>query len=109
MRCFGRTFVYCLQVHGHSAHHIQGVEVCPGNRVIMYGCGDFIDDYALDRDYRNDLSALWLLELAETAPYKPLTLKIMPTRVANFAVQALPHHDPDYTLVRPHSDVAVHF
>jgi len=31
----------------------------------MYDCGDFIDDYAVDSDYRNDLSFIFLLHLDE--------------------------------------------
>ncbi|PSN63713.1 hypothetical protein BS50DRAFT_87194 [Corynespora cassiicola Philippines] len=45
-------------VHGHSSHHVQGVEVYKG-KLIIYGCGDFVDDYALHAEYRNDLSAVW--------------------------------------------------
>lgn len=31
-------------VHGHSAHHAKAIEVHAG-RPILYGCGDFINDY----------------------------------------------------------------
>jgi poly-gamma-glutamate synthesis protein (capsule biosynthesis protein) len=31
-------------VHGHSAHHVQASEVYRG-RLILYSCGDFVDDY----------------------------------------------------------------
>lgn len=31
-------------VHGHSSHHVKGIEVRNG-KLILYGCGDFIDDY----------------------------------------------------------------
>jgi poly-gamma-glutamate synthesis protein (capsule biosynthesis protein) len=31
-------------IHGHSSHHFKGIEVYNG-RLILYGCGDFIDDY----------------------------------------------------------------
>src|SRR5260370_540653 len=31
-------------LYGHSSHHPRGVEVYRG-RLILYGCGDFIDDY----------------------------------------------------------------
>jgi len=47
---------------GHSAHVVQGVEVRDG-RVILYDTGDFVDDYAVDDDLRNDLSALFLLRI----------------------------------------------
>jgi poly-gamma-glutamate synthesis protein (capsule biosynthesis protein) len=31
-------------VHGHSSHHPKGIEVYQG-KPILYGCGDFLDDY----------------------------------------------------------------
>ncbi|KAK7885209.1 hypothetical protein LTR67_010700 [Exophiala xenobiotica] len=45
-------------IHGHSSHHVQGVEVYTG-KLIVYGCGDFVDDYAVNEHWRNDLSAAW--------------------------------------------------
>lgn len=46
--------------HGHSAHLVQGVELREG-RPILYDSGDFIDDYAVDPELRNDWSFLFLL------------------------------------------------
>ena len=43
---------------GHSAHVVQGVEFW-GGKAILYDTGDFLDDYAVDGDLRNDLSALF--------------------------------------------------
>lgn len=34
-------------------------------KIILYGCGDFIDDYAVDEIYKNDLSFLYKLYLNE--------------------------------------------
>ena len=31
-------------VYGHSSHHAKGIEIHCG-KLILYGCGDFIDDY----------------------------------------------------------------
>jgi poly-gamma-glutamate synthesis protein (capsule biosynthesis protein) len=31
-------------IHGHSSHHPMAIEVYNG-RPILYGCGDFLDDY----------------------------------------------------------------
>src|SRR5262249_26154341 len=31
-------------VHGHSSHHVKGLEVYRGH-LILYGCGDFLNDY----------------------------------------------------------------
>jgi poly-gamma-glutamate capsule biosynthesis protein CapA/YwtB (metallophosphatase superfamily) len=44
--------------YGHSAHVFQGVEVYRG-KPILYDTGDFIDDYAVDPDLRNDHSFLF--------------------------------------------------
>jgi poly-gamma-glutamate capsule biosynthesis protein CapA/YwtB (metallophosphatase superfamily) len=41
---------------GHSAHVVQGIEFW-GGKVILYDTGDFVDDYAVDGELRNDLSA----------------------------------------------------
>jgi poly-gamma-glutamate capsule biosynthesis protein CapA/YwtB (metallophosphatase superfamily) len=44
-------------VHGHSSHHPRPVEVYRG-KLILYGCGDFINDYegiAGQAAYRDDL------------------------------------------------------
>ncbi len=31
-------------IHGHSSHHVKGIEVYK-NHSIIYGCGDFLTDY----------------------------------------------------------------
>lgn len=31
-------------IHGHSSHHIKGIEAYK-NKLILYGCGDFLNDY----------------------------------------------------------------
>ena len=46
---------------GHSNHAPQGIELYKG-RVILYSTGDFVDDYWVDQEERNDLSFLFMLE-----------------------------------------------
>ncbi len=49
-------------VHGHSSHHPKGVELWK-NAVILYGCGDFLNDYEGIEGYesfRDDLVLAWL-------------------------------------------------
>src|SRR5919112_2137912 len=58
--------------YGHSAHVFQGVEVYRG-RPILYDTGDFIDDYAVDPDLRNDHSFLFRLS-AEDGELRRLEL-----------------------------------
>jgi poly-gamma-glutamate synthesis protein (capsule biosynthesis protein) len=47
---------------GHSAHVVQGIEIYDG-KLILYDTGDFVDDYAVDPELRNDLSALFLVQV----------------------------------------------
>ncbi|HXG23451.1 MAG TPA: CapA family protein [Chthonomonadales bacterium] len=48
--------------YGHSAHVCQGIEIYQG-RPILYDTGDFVDDYAVDPELRNDRSLLFHLRL----------------------------------------------
>jgi poly-gamma-glutamate synthesis protein (capsule biosynthesis protein) len=49
-------------VFGHSPHIVRGIEVHRGHPII-YGAGDFIDDYAVDPAERNDQSFIFMLDL----------------------------------------------
>jgi poly-gamma-glutamate synthesis protein (capsule biosynthesis protein) len=49
-------------VFGHSPHIVRGVEIHRG-RPIIYGAGDFIDDYAVDPVERNDQSFIFAVDL----------------------------------------------
>jgi poly-gamma-glutamate synthesis protein (capsule biosynthesis protein) len=48
-------------VFGHSCHVVQGIELYRG-QPILYGCGDFIDDYAVDLEERNDESFVFVID-----------------------------------------------
>lgn len=53
----------CL-VHGHSSHHAKGLEIYK-NRLILYGCGDFINDYEGIQgreEFRGDLAVMYFPE-----------------------------------------------
>jgi poly-gamma-glutamate synthesis protein (capsule biosynthesis protein) len=65
---------------GHSNHMPQGIEIYRG-KPILYDCGDFIDDYAIDEDYRNDLTFLFLLDIEGTAPE---SIELVPVRIHDF-------------------------
>jgi len=54
-------------LHGHSSHHPRPIEVYAG-RLVLYGCGDFINDYegiGGYEHYRDDLRVLYRIQLAE--------------------------------------------
>jgi poly-gamma-glutamate synthesis protein (capsule biosynthesis protein) len=39
-------------IHGHSSHHMKAIEVYRG-RLILYGCGDLLNDYEASADRRS--------------------------------------------------------
>jgi len=52
-------------IHGHSSHHPRPVEVYR-NRLVLYGCGDLINDYegiAGQERFRGDLRLLYVARL----------------------------------------------
>jgi poly-gamma-glutamate synthesis protein (capsule biosynthesis protein) len=66
-------FAHCLidggidLVHGHSSHHPRPIEIYR-DRLILYGCGDLIDDYEGIRGYeryRDDLRLLYLVTMED--------------------------------------------
>jgi poly-gamma-glutamate capsule biosynthesis protein CapA/YwtB (metallophosphatase superfamily) len=69
-------------IAGHSAHVFHGVE-----GPVLFDLGDFLDDYAVDRDLRNDLGLLFLVTLDERGPVRleavPLRLDFCHTRLAD--------------------------
>ena len=49
-------------IHGHSSHHPKGIEVYR-DRPILYGCGDFLNDYegiSGYEEFRGDLALMYL-------------------------------------------------
>jgi poly-gamma-glutamate capsule biosynthesis protein CapA/YwtB (metallophosphatase superfamily) len=68
-------------VAGTSAHVFHGVE---GN--VLYDLGDFIDDYKVDPELRNDHGLLFLVDLEEDGPRRieavPIRLEYAYTRLA---------------------------
>ena len=68
-------------VAGHSAHVFHGIE----GRV-LFDLGDFLDDYAVDPELRNDLGLLFLVTLDRAGPLRveaiPLRLEFCFTRMA---------------------------
>jgi poly-gamma-glutamate capsule biosynthesis protein CapA/YwtB (metallophosphatase superfamily) len=52
-------------VHGHSSHHPRPLEVYQ-RKLILYGCGDLVDDYegiGSHKEFRDDLRLLYLPRL----------------------------------------------
>jgi poly-gamma-glutamate capsule biosynthesis protein CapA/YwtB (metallophosphatase superfamily) len=67
---------------GHSAHLFQGIEGYQG-KPIFYDAGDFVDDYAVDPDLRNDWSALVLCTLGPTGVE---AIRLFPVLISDYQV-----------------------
>ena len=73
-------------IHGHSSHHVKGIEVHDGH-LILYGCGDFLTDYEgirTNEAYRGDLGIMYLPTLDPAG--KLLGLELVPTQMRKFRV-----------------------
>lgn len=73
-------------IHGHSSHHPKGMEVYK-NRLILYGCGDFLNDYegiASYESFRGDLGLMYFASLEETGALS--SLQMVPTQIKHFKV-----------------------
>jgi poly-gamma-glutamate capsule biosynthesis protein CapA/YwtB (metallophosphatase superfamily) len=73
-------------VAGHSAHVFHGIELLPGGPV-LYDLGDALDDYAVDRELRNDLGilTLWRPDERPRLELVGLSLDFCHTRLASGA------------------------
>ncbi|MGE5809500.1 MAG: CapA family protein [Nitrospirota bacterium] len=74
-------------VHGHSSHHVKGIEVYQ-DRLILYGCGDFLNDYegiGGDEYFRGDLGLMYFTSM-DQATGKLVGLQMTPMRIMHFKV-----------------------
>ena len=70
---------------GHSSHHAKAIELyrC---RPILYGCGDFLNDYegiAGHEEFRDDLVLLYALDF-DTSSDEPRKLELVPFQIRRF-------------------------
>ncbi|WJR75914.1 CapA family protein [Bradyrhizobium sp. NP1] len=72
-------------VHGHSPHHPRAIEIYR-DRLILYGCGDFLNDYEGIRGYeryRDDLALMYFADL-DPASGSLHALRLVPLQIKNF-------------------------
>ena len=84
-------------VHGHSSHHARGFEVHRG-RLVLYGCGDFINDYegiGGHEKYRGDLAVAYFVRL-DGGRLDELTL--VPFRSRRLSLRHAPAADTGWLL-----------
>ena len=84
-------------VHGHSSHHPRPIEVYRG-KLILYGCGDLVDDYegitGHDR-YRHDLRLLYLPRLDPTSG-ELVELRMVPLQARQMRLHRASHRDAQW-------------
>ncbi len=74
-------------IHGHSSHHIKGIEVYR-DRLILYGCGDFLNDYegiGGHEYYRDDLGLMYFASM-DPSTGRLVQLQMTPTQIRYFKV-----------------------
>jgi poly-gamma-glutamate capsule biosynthesis protein CapA/YwtB (metallophosphatase superfamily) len=75
-------------VHGHSSHHPKGIEVYR-DRPILYGCGDFLNDYEGIGGYEEFPTDLALMYFPSLDPEtgRLARFEMTPTRIQRFRVR----------------------
>jgi poly-gamma-glutamate capsule biosynthesis protein CapA/YwtB (metallophosphatase superfamily) len=84
-------------VHGHSSHHPRPIEVYRG-KLIMYGCGDTIDDYEGIRTFeafRHELRLLYFASVETTGT----ALQMVPMRMRRMRLERAPDEDAEWLRV----------
>jgi poly-gamma-glutamate capsule biosynthesis protein CapA/YwtB (metallophosphatase superfamily) len=80
-------------VYGHSSHHPRPIEVY-GGKLILYGCGDLVDDYEGIRgheEYRDDLRLLYLVHVdSSTGELRDLRMAPLQARRLRLQRASLP-------------------
>jgi len=74
-------------VHGHSSHHPMGIELYR-DKAILYGCGDFLNDYegiGGQEAFRPDLTLMYFPTI-EPSSGRLSRLELTPMRIRHFRV-----------------------
>ncbi|MCA9017658.1 MAG: CapA family protein, partial [Planctomycetaceae bacterium] len=84
-------------VHGHSSHHVKGIEVYH-NKLILYGCGDLLTDYEGIEGYemfRGDLGLLYFVTL-DSKTGNLMNLDMQPTQMKRLQLKQASLADRDW-------------
>ena len=86
-------------VHGHSSHHPIAMEVYR-NRLILFGCGDFLNDYEGIRGYEEFLDGLTLMYFASVDPASAnlVSLEMVPLQIRRFQLVRASDQDTNWLL-----------
>jgi len=84
-------------VHGHSSHHPKGIELHHG-KPVLYGCGDFINDYegiSGHGAYRGDLSLMYFVAMnRDTGRLE--RLEMVPMKMKRFRLHRATREDAEW-------------
>lgn len=84
-------------VHGHSSHHVRPLEIHKG-KLIVYGAGDFLNDYEGiegDESFRSDLALMYFPTLdAQTGEL--VRLKMFPLQIYRFSLRSASEGDAEW-------------
>src|SRR5437660_3999281 len=75
-------------VHGHSSHHVKAMEVFK-DRLILYGCGDFLTDYEGISGYerfRGDLALMYLVDV-DPQSGQLVSARLVPMHMRRFRLE----------------------
>lgn len=81
-------------IHGHSSHHAKGIEVYR-EKPILYGCGDFLDDYegiGGYEEFRDDLVLMYFVSL-DPSDGRLVRFEIRPLQIRNFRLNHVSKED----------------
>jgi poly-gamma-glutamate synthesis protein (capsule biosynthesis protein) len=84
-------------VHGHSSHHPRPIEVYRG-KLIMYGCGDTIDDYegiSTFEAFRHELRLLYFASV-DGESGSLAVLRMVPMRMRRMRLERAPDEDAEW-------------
>ena len=82
-------------VHGHSSHHPRPIEVYR-DKLIMYGCGDTIDDYEGISTYEAFRHELRLLYFASVDGESRSVLRMVPMRMRRMRLERASDEDAEW-------------
>jgi poly-gamma-glutamate synthesis protein (capsule biosynthesis protein) len=74
-------------VHGHSSHHPKGIEIHAG-KPIIYGCGDFLNDYEGipgHDHYRPELSLMYFIVM-DARSRDLVEIELVPMEIKRFSL-----------------------
>ncbi|GAB2761813.1 CapA family protein [Salinimicrobium soli] len=84
-------------VFGHSSHHPLGIEVYK-NKLIIYGAGDFFNDYegiSGMEQFRGELTLMYFPEM-EVSTGNLIALKMIPLEIKNFQLKKASKKDIEW-------------